>query len=300
MTKAIAAAHELSGLALVESHYDAILCDIWGVVHNGVTRFEAASEALCRFRRKGGAVALITNAPRPREQVAAQLAHFGVPLEAYDAILTSGDVTAALVAERLPGKVYHIGPNRDLPVYERAANIAGVAPQRVSLDEADFVVCTGLVDDETEKPDDYASVLKAMAARNLTMICANPDLIVHRGQDLLYCAGALAEIYERMGGTTIQAGKPYAPIYRLALSDVEKALARPLDLARVLAVGDAMNTDINGAVEMGLDSIFVTRGIHRAQLHGSDGTGDFDPEAFRRLIEESGFAPSYAMDRLFW
>jgi HAD superfamily hydrolase (TIGR01459 family) len=298
MTKLHSNDHALAGLGLIAGRYDAILCDIWGVVHNGVEQYRAATQALSHFRRMGKAVALITNAPRPWEGVRAQLDQFSVAPDVYDGIVTSGDVTAMLVAERMPGRPYHIGPDRDLPIYDQVAKLTGRIPERVAVEQADFAVCTGLVDDETETPEDYMPALTTMRAKNLTMICANPDLVVHRGDDLLYCAGALAERYEAMGGEVVHAGKPYAPIYRLALGRAERAFGRPLDLSRVLAIGDAMRTDVRGAVDMGLDSIFVTQGIHRDDLHGDDGA--LEQEAYRQFIETAGFAPDYTMARLEW
>ena len=290
----------LAGLALVQERYDAILCDIWGVLHNGVISFPAAAEALVNLRKLGKSVALITNAPRPREEVATQLASLGVPREAYDAILTSGDVCAELVAERLPERPYHIGPARDLPLFDSAAALAGVPAHLAPLEKADFVVCTGLVDDATETPADYEAVLQKMREKNLSMICANPDLVVYRGDELIYCAGALAERYEALGGTVAQAGKPFAPIYRMALGRAEQALRRPLDLDKVLAIGDAMHTDIAGANAMGLDCVLITQGIHRADLHGPGEPSELDAEAFAQFLDEHGAKPLYRMDRLVW
>jgi len=290
----------LAGLALVQERYDAILCDIWGVLHNGVISFPAAAEALVNLRKLGKSVALITNAPRPREEVAIQLASLGVPREAYDAILTSGDVCAELVAERLPERPYHIGPARDLPLFDSAAALAGVPAHLAPLEKADFVVCTGLVDDATETPADYEAVLQKMREKNLSMICANPDLVVYRGDELIYCAGALAERYEALGGTVAQAGKPFAPIYRMALGRAEQALRRPLDLDKVLAIGDAMHTDIAGANAMGLDCVLITQGIHRGDLHGPGEAGELDAEAFAQFLDEHGAKPLYRMDRLVW
>ena len=295
-----AAAHgrPLAGLADAHERYDAVLCDIWGVLHNGERAFAEVAQTLFNMRRMGRAVTLITNAPRPRAEVAVQLAALGVTREAYDSIATSGDVCAELIAERAPARPYHLGAARDLPVYD-AASIAGsrkIVP--APLDEADFVVCTGLVDDTVETPADYENELARLRARNLPMICANPDLVVHRGEQLVYCAGALAERYEAMGGEVEQAGKPYAPIYRLALGLLERARNRPLDISRVLAIGDAMHTDIAGAAAMGLDSLLITGGIHRAELHGE---GDaIDAEAYRQFTESHGVSPTFRMDRLVW
>jgi HAD superfamily hydrolase (TIGR01459 family) len=293
------AGRRLSGLAEAQDHYDAVLCDVWGVLHNGERGYPDAAQALFYLRQLGKAVTLVTNAPRPKAEVAAQLASFGITPESYDAIATSGDVCAKAIAEQAPLRPYHLGPARDLPVFEAASLMAGRVIAPVPLNEADFAVCTGLIDDIVETPADYAITLAAMRAKNMPMICANPDLVVHRGEQLVYCAGALAEHYEALGGEVEQAGKPYAPIYRLALGLCERARNKPLDLDRVLAIGDAMHTDIAGAHDMGIDSLLITSGIHRVQLHGPD-AGELDHEAYKQFVESHDVTPLYRMDRLVW
>jgi HAD superfamily hydrolase (TIGR01459 family) len=293
------AGRRLSGLAEAQDHYDAVLCDVWGVLHNGERGYPAAAQALSYLRQLGKAVTLVTNAPRPKAEVAAQLSSFGITPDSYDAIATSGDVCASAIAERSPLRPYHLGPARDLPVFDAASLMAGGVITPVPLDQADFAVCTGLIDDIVETPADYDKVLAAMRAKNMPMICANPDLVVHRGEQLVYCAGALAERYEALGGEVEQAGKPYAPIYRLALGLCERARNKPLDLDRVLAIGDAMHTDIAGAHDMGIDSLLITSGIHRVQLHGPD-AGELDHEAYKQFVESHDVTPLYRMDRLVW
>jgi HAD superfamily hydrolase (TIGR01459 family) len=289
----------LTSLAELCERYDGVLCDIWGVLHNGVRSHAAAAEALRNLRLLGKPVILITNAPRPKAEVAAQLASLGVAAESYDGIATSGDVCAQAIVDRSPGLPCLIGPDRDLPVFAAASALAGRAIAPVPLEAADFAVCTGLVEDTAETPDDYEGVLKALRAKNLPMICANPDLVVYRGEQLVYCAGALAERYEALGGEVEQAGKPYAPIYRLALGLLERARNRPLDLDRVLAIGDAMHTDIAGASAMGLDSLLITEGIHRKELHEGEG-GPLDAEGYRQFADDHGISPVYRMNRLVW
>ena len=211
--------------------YDVVLCDVWGVVHNSIVAFPEAADALARFRQKGGAVVLITNAPRPGDVVLRQLDRLGMPRASYDGIVASGDVTRAIVAQR-GGAIYHLGPERDLPLFE------GLDVAFAPIERADFSVCSGLFNDEGETPDDYRDLLAAMRARNLFMLCANPDLVVERGHKLLYCAGALADIYHSLGGEVLYAGKPYAPIYEEALAKAQAALGGPVKRARVLAIGD--------------------------------------------------------------
>ena len=263
----------IAGLGEIAHRYDALLCDVWGVVHNGKESFPEAAAALTAFRRQGGAVVLITNAPRPNAPIHKQLGKLGVGPEAYDSIVTSGDVTSAMIAERIDQPVYYIGPERDLGLFEAAQEITGKAPVRASLEEAAYALCTGLVNDEIETPADYEQRLQSMKARGLPFLCANPDIIIHRGADLVYCAGALARRYEEIGGSTVYAGKPHAPIYGMALAAAERALGRDLPLSRVLAIGDGMRTDIAGAVGQGLDALFIRAGIHRDELTADDADG---------------------------
>src|SRR5580704_15881993 len=183
---------QIEGLGEISDRYDAILCDIWGVLHNGVASFGPASKALSAFRRRGGAVVLISNAPRPSAPIRRQLETLGVSPDAFDAVATSGDVTIELIAERIDDPVLHIGPARDLSLFDSAAEAAGRRPKLVSLEDAAYALCTGLRHDTTETPDDYEAELGVMAARAMTMICANPDIVIHRGDVLIYCAGALA------------------------------------------------------------------------------------------------------------
>lgn len=261
-------AQPIAGLGEIADRYDAILCDVWGVLHNGREAFRPASDALTAFRRRGGTVVLITNAPRPNAPIRAQAIKLGVSPDAFDAVVTSGDVTLALIAERKGETVHHVGPARDLSLFEAAAATTGVKPALAPLEEANYVLCTGLFHDDVETPEDYDARLRAMKARGLPFVCANPDLIIHRGADLVYCAGALAQRYEEMGGAAIYAGKPYAPIYRAALAAAEAARGGPLEPSRVLAIGDALRTDIAGAARQGLDALFISAGIHHDEVHG--------------------------------
>jgi HAD superfamily hydrolase (TIGR01459 family) len=286
----------IEGLSAIADRYDAVLCDIWGVLHNGRQAFPPASDALVAFRRRGGAVVLISNAPRPSAWIRPQVVGLGVSPDAFDAIVTSGDVTIGLIAERGAAPVHHIGPKRDLALFEAAAAEAGARPVLVGLEQASYVLCSGLFDDRIETPDDYAERLSAMAARRLTLICANPDLVVHRGADLIYCAGALAQAYEALGGEAIYAGKPHAPIYHAALAAAGAARRAPLKRSRVLAIGDAMRTDIAGAAGQGLDALFVAAGIHRDALHGSGAAAAEDK--LQSLFRREKLRPIAAMREL--
>lgn len=274
--------------------YDLILCDIWGVLHDGRRHFPAAADALTRFRARGGRVALITNAPRPHQPIRDQLDELGVPRSVFDAMATSGDVTVEMIAEKGAVPVWHIGPERDLALFDEVREITGAQPRLGALDSAEYVVCTGLFDDDVETPADYAAPLAQMRARDLPMICANPDIVVHRGSTLLYCAGALAQAYEAIGGTAAYAGKPHPPIYRRAL---RLAGAKPGD--RVLAIGDAMATDMRGAAQAGVDGLFITHGIHRDALHPGGGR-DLAQAHLETFLAGEGATPKWAMAQLRW
>jgi HAD superfamily hydrolase (TIGR01459 family) len=289
---------QIRGLGDISDRYDAILCDIWGVLHNGVASFAPAWQALVEYRRRGGAVVLISNAPRPSPPVRRQVLKLGVSPEAFDAITTSGDVTIELIADRIGDPVLHIGPSRDLSLFDAAAEAAGSQPKLVPLEVARYGVCTGLRSDEIETPEDYEMELRAMARRTMPMVCANPDVVIHRGANLVYCAGALARRYEDFGGAVVYAGKPHAPIYRRALTLAERALGAPIGKHRVLAIGDGMNTDIAGAARAGLDALFVTRGIHRLTLHGEKLESPADPIELQRLCSQFALWPIAAIGAL--
>jgi HAD superfamily hydrolase (TIGR01459 family) len=235
--------------------YPVWFVDIWGVVHNGVTPFADTVNVLARHRKQGGTVVLVSNSPRSERGVTDQLNEIGVRRDAYDAAVTSGDVTQSMMREVPSGKVFHLGPARDLSLFE------GLPIKRVSKEEAGAIICTGLFHDDSETPDDYTGLLSDFRARDLPMICANPDKVVRRGDTLIYCAGALAEVYQSMGGTVSMAGKPYAPIYDLAL---RKAFAlRDVSIERdeVLAIGDGPETDILGAANQGFPVVYVGGGV---------------------------------------
>lgn len=255
----------LNGIEGIADGFDLILCDVWGVLHDGVYAHRAAAEALTRFRALPGGrarrVVLVSNAPRPGSAVQAQLDGFGVPRTAYDAIVTSGDLTRRLLAERSDAPMHHLGPDRDLPVFD------GLDLRRAGPDEAAHVVVTGLLDDEVETAADYRARLEPWASRGVTLICANPDLVVERGERLIPCAGAVAALYEEMGGTVVYAGKPHVPVYEAALATAEGFEGgAPLPRDRVLAVGDAIRTDVAGARAFGIASLLVARGIHAEEL----------------------------------
>jgi HAD superfamily hydrolase (TIGR01459 family) len=271
--------------------YDVVLSDVWGVVHNGVAAFPEACEALTRFREKGGTVVLITNAPRPNGVVASQVAQFGAPRSIYDAIVSSGDVTRSEIEKRPGETILHVGPKRDLAIFE------GLDVRFADVESADYVICSGLFHEDTETPEDYRPLLEKMRARSLFMVCGNPDVVVERGETLLYCAGAIADLYAKQGGNVLYAGKPYAPIYDLALQLAERARGKKVDRKRVLAIGDSVRTDFSGAASYGIDCLFVTAGIHSAEFGGRD---DPDPDAVERVLIAAGGKPRAIARKLAW
>jgi HAD superfamily hydrolase (TIGR01459 family) len=262
------------------------LVDIWGVMHDGVRPFAAACEACVRYRQGGGCIVLVSNSPRPAEAVAAQLDRVGVPRACWDAIVSSGDVARSLIVDYAGRGVFHVGPERDLPIF------AGMNVERVEPDRADVVVCTGLFDDEREIPEDYAELLARCLARGLPMICANPDLTVERGGRIIYCAGAIARAYVRLGGTVSYAGKPYLPIYERAFETLESLRPGSADRSRLLAIGDGVHTDIAGAAAAGVKSVFVASGVHVAQPLSGEG--------LESLFPPPGPRPIAAMTWLAW
>ena len=272
-------------------HYDAILSDVWGVVHNGLVATPPACDALMRARARGAVVILITNAPRQSEVVVRQIDHMHVPREAYDAIVSSGDVTRDVLGKHAGQKMYHIGPERDRSIY------SGLNLHFAPLEEADFVICSGLDDDDRETPDDYRAKLELMLKRKLFMVCGNPDLVVERGDRLVYCAGSIADLYATMGGEVLYAGKPYRPIYDLALQKAEAISGRKADLKRVLAIGDSVRTDLKGARAFGIDMLFMAAGIHAEEFGGRDTP---DTGAMKTVFAAAGEMPTAVMKHLVW
>ena len=267
---------------------DVVLSDIWGVVHNGLEAFPEACEALHNFRANGGAVILITNAPRPADSVQRQLRKMGVADETYDAIVSSGDLTRLYVAEHPGRKMFWLGPERDNSIYR------GLDATTAPLEEADYIVCTGLYDDETETAEDYRGMMLQARERKLTLICANPDIVVERGDRLIYCAGAIAELYRELGGEVIFYGKPHRPIYERAIALAAERQSHPIQLNRVLAIGDSVRTDLTGAHAFGIDCLFLTRGIHSEEFEGID---QLDPASVKELF---GHPPKALMRELRW
>ena len=281
----------ISGLRAIAPRYGAIICDVWGVLHNGVVGYAEAGEALRRFRADGRPVVLLTNAPRPAFEIERILARFGIPREAYDAIVTSGDACRGHLKREGAAAAFHIGPERDLSLFE------GLPLRLVGEAEAGLLVCTGLWDDDTETPDDYRAFLRRSAERGLTMVCANPDIVVERGDRLVYCAGAIAQLYAEIGGSVVLFGKPHKPVYDIAMDTVAEIAGRRLRHDQVLAIGDALPTDVKGAWGQGIPVLMVTAGIHAADFGPADAP---DPALIAKRLTIEGLEITAAIPRLAW
>ena len=283
----------ISGLSEIAPHHDALICDVWGVVHDGQRHHPAAADALYRFKERHGPVVLLTNAPRVPAEVAAQCTSYGLPPDCYDAIVSSGGAAREELARRsaagtLP--LYYIGPDRDLPM------IQGLNVRRASIAEAQVALAIGLRDDMVETPADYDGELAEMKAKGLAMLCANPDLVVHRGDRLVYCAGTLAANYEKLGGEAIYYGKPHRPIYESALAAAAlaaKAVGRQSP-KNPLAVGDGLLTDIKGANGAGLEALFIADGVHGEEV------GPYTGEHLAALFTRFGAEAGSVTRRLAW
>ena len=275
------------GLSAIAAGYDAVLCDVWGVLHNGVEAFLPAADAMRNFRNERGPVVLLSNAPRLADGVEAQFDRVGLPRDFYDAIVTSGFAAHDDLLRRTQGgralPLFYLGPPRDNPVFE------GLNVRFASAEDAQVVFCTGFYDDETETPDDYRNLLETFRARRLPFLCANPDIVVQRGDKLIYCAGAIAKAYESIGGEVVYYGKPYPAVFEKALAELRARAGAK----HPLVIGDGLDTDILGANRMGLDALFIAGGIHAAQLREH-------PDALEALFRKSGVAAIGAMPGLVW
>jgi HAD superfamily hydrolase (TIGR01459 family) len=265
--------------------YEAVLSDLWGCVHDGLAPYPGAVDALRALRGAGRKVVLISNAPRPWQAVAEQLERMGVAQDCWDAIVTSGDATVEGFNAAFAGRRYWpLGPERDAPLF-RLLHGEPAPPAA-----AEVIVATGLLDDEAERSEDYREKFEPHVRAKTALVCANPDIVVNRGPRLLECAGALAQLYEGMGGKVHLYGKPHEPIYRLAMA----RLGHP-PKSRVIAIGDGLPTDVAGAQAFGVDSAWVAGGIHAADLGPTP-----DPQAIERVAATAGCRPTFAVPALVW
>lgn len=285
----------INALADISASYDALICDVWGVIHNGVAPFPAAVAALQAFRRSGGKVVLVTNAPRPRASIEAQLDELGVTRDAWDTIATSGDATrVALFQGAIGSKVYFMGEERDRAALEPIKIIDNpVSIETVSLEDAEGILCAGPEDPRAD-PETWRPVLLSAKARGLTLMCLNPDIVVDRGESREWCAGAIAKMYDEMGGTSLYYGKPHPPIYDLSRRRLSE-LGVTIGDDRILAIGDGVVTDLPGALGEGLDCLFVTGGL-AAKETGT--TTDPDPDALADFLADHQTTATFAIGQL--
>ena len=277
----------LNGFSEIAGDYDAAICDVWGVLHNGRQAYLPAADAMRRFRQMRGPVILLSNAPRLADGVEALFDRVGLPRDFYDGIVTSGLAARADLLRRTEGGrtlcLFYLGPPRDNPLFQ------GLDIKLVPPEEAQAVLCTGFYDDETETPDDYRTLLEGFKRARLPFLCANPDIVVQRGDKLIFCAGAIAQLYESMGGEVVYYGKPYPPVFERALAEA-RALA---PVKRPLVIGDGIETDILGAQRVGFDALFIGGGVHGAELRAN-------PAALGDLFKKSGVTARAAMPALVW
>lgn len=280
----------LRGISEIASLYDAVLCDVWGVIHNGQVPHEAALGALIRVRAAEKPVVLLSNAPRPAPPVMNQLKGFGAEIGVhYDALVTAGDIARHVVIQEFPHKVaYHIGLERDTPIFFNLP-----VERTDDLGAADFILCTGFRDEGHETVEDYRELFEQAIAQGVTLVCANPDLVVHVGADMFLCAGALAAFYEELGGRMINCGKPFRSAYDTTLDVIAACAGKVIPAGRVLAIGDGLDTDIRGAVDSGLPSLLITSGIHRDEHAG-------DPLRLAELADKRGLRPDWVLNHLAW
>ena len=274
---------EIKRFSEISYQYDALICDIWGVIHNGQELFPGINECLLNYKEQNNDVILLSNAPRPSSYVKTVLDKFGFKSDCYDDIITSGDLTRKSLTEKIFGdNCYHIGPDRDLNIFE------GTSVKRVDFNDSDFIFVTGLFDDENEDENDYLDLLNSAKERNMTLVCANPDLLVQRGKKLIPCAGLISKTYEEIGGKVVNIGKPYSPIFSEAIEKIKKISLS--DKQNILVVGDGLETDIKGANLIGLDSILVLGGLF------SNNSKDKILES----IENKGIYPNFFIDEFNW
>ncbi len=274
------------------SNYEVIFCDVWGVVYNGITAFQTACDALERFRAGGGTVILVSNAPVPKRRVADMLESRKVPPSAWDDIVSSGDIALAHIQERGFSRLHCIGPqDRD------QAFFGTLKARSVAVAEAEAIVCTGLNDDRRETPDDYRGLLSDALAHKLPFVCANPDFVVDVGGTLLYCAGAIADVYAHMGGAVFWAGKPHLNAYETAHHKAEALRDRNVPRERILVIGDSLRTDMKGAENFGCDALFIASGIHR---HETMDDISLSPKRLEELFVAGSPPALGAMAELMW
>ena len=267
----------INGLSQVYSKYDAFLIDLWGVIHNGIKLYPGAVEVLKNLNKLNKRFVLISNAPRPSKSVKSYLLNLKMDQAFLKDIFTSGEAALQILKRNIYGKkFYHIGPVRDKDL------IAGFKKNSISLEKSDYILCTGLFENQEQSLDYYKNLLKKYT--KIKMVCTNPDLIVHRGSRKEYCAGALAAIFEKLGGKVVYIGKPYPEIYNFCVKKNET----------ILAIGDNIRTDIKGANNMKIDSLFITSGVHKDEFI------NLPVENYDKVLDKYKTKTNYYQEKLSW
>lgn len=277
----------ISSIEEIIPHYKAVFCDVWGVVHNGVNVFNGVDNAFHALKIAGIKVILLTNAPRPSYEVKHQLKTLGLPDDCYDDVVTSGDVTHALIEQQRDKKIFFLGPERDLPLMKGKEALL-----TSDFSNAEAVLCTGLFDDVSETPDHYNDMLSEIAKRGMPFICANPDVIVRRGDDIIYCAGALGQRLKTFGGDVYFAGKPYPSIYREAKKRLRDFTSEDVENSNILCIGDGLPTDIKGAIDNDFPCLFIFGGIHEDELMAD---GVYSEDKAKNLFQDMNAMPQWGM-----
>ncbi|MDA1099170.1 MAG: TIGR01459 family HAD-type hydrolase [Proteobacteria bacterium] len=285
----------IDGLAEMADDYDLFIFDLWGVVHDGVSAYPSALDCLRRLRQRRARVVLLSNVPRPSASVTQHLTELGVAEPLYDWLLTSGEAAATAVAATAVGSgadarpaYFHLGPERNRPTLDACRG------REVAIEAAEMIICTGLFDDDADKAEDYRGFLTAAVARDLPMICANPDIVVMRGDQMVQCAGAVAALYEDLGGTVQRFGKPFPAIFDRLFVE-----APDIPRARAVMIGDALATDIRGARQAGIAAIWIAGGIHADALSLAP-DGGLDQDKVNSVAEQACEQPAAIMPWLQW
>ena len=274
---------KINNFSEIFEKYDSIICDIWGVIHNGQELFSSSVDCLYDLKNRGYPIILVSNAPRPGEEIKLILKKMGLKKNCYDKIITSGDLTQKILNDGSLGQnCYHIGPDRDLKIFE------GVKVNRVSFDKSDFIFITGLFNDEEEDENTYLPILKEGKKRKLKLLCANPDIWVQRGSDLIPCAGAISKKYESIGGEVINIGKPFHPIFDEAIKNIN-SLGKG-KFSSTIVIGDGIDTDIKGANDYELDSLLTLGGLF---------SGQKIDEVYKMINNKKVF-PTYLIEELIY
>ena len=248
---------ELKKFKNISNMYDVYFIDLWGVIHNGINLFKNAINVLDELKKLQKKVVLISNAPRTSNTVKQFLRKLNFNLDLIDLLVTSGDVTKNYIHKNQKKIFYHLGPIKDKDLFEGIKNISS------DINKTQEIICTGLVNEIGVNITNYENLFKSWILKEKTLVCANPDEVVSRGNDIEFCAGALAKYYKKLGGTVLYFGKPYEEIYKYAKLNIEKKIGLFVEKKRILAVGDNLKTDIYGAQNFNIDSLLILNGIYK-------------------------------------